>query len=107
MFRFLKHIVIFLALIWVVITLGVGYEFDKICIEGRLSAEQAVMINDTAWGWCPVNRLGMLCEAAEGDRVLAGECSEFFKFLWRPNKWWPAIKVWKFPWQYNKTSPLF
>lgn len=99
MLRFLKHIGIFLVLIWVTITLGAGFEFDKVCIEGRLSAEQAVVINATDWGWCPPDRNDE-CEAAERDRVFTGECSEFFKFLWRPHKWWPAIKVWKFPWQY-------
>ena len=99
MLRFLKHTGILLALVWVVITLGVGSEFDRICIEGRLSSEQAVMLNASDWGRCPNYRDNM-CEAEERDRVLAGECSEFFKFLWRPSEWWPAIKVWKFPWQY-------
>ncbi len=106
MLRFLRHAVILLLLAWTVITLGVGFEFDKVCIEGRLSAEQAVMLNATDWGRCPDYRNGE-CEAAEKDRVFAGECSEFFKFLWRPSKWWPAFKVWKFPWQYDKTPPLF
>jgi len=106
MLRFLKHAGIFLVLIWAAITLGVGAEFDKICIEGRISAEQAVMLNATDWGRCPNYRDGE-CEAAERDRVLSGECSEFFKFLWRPSKWWPAFDEGEFPWQYERTPPSF
>lgn len=100
MFRFLKHILIFLVLIWAIITFGAGQEFDKICIEGRLSAEQAAVINDVDWGYCPVNRLGMLCKAAENDRVFIGQCSEFFKFLWRPSKWVRSFQSGEYPWQY-------
>lgn len=104
MLRFAKHTAILLALAWTAITLGVGAEFDRVCVEGRLSAEQARALNAGTWGHCPSYR-DEDCVAKEKDRVFVGECSEFFKFLWQPNKWWPAIRTGEFPWQYNKAPP--
>ncbi len=90
MLRFLKHVGIILILMWAAITFFVGDRFDEICIEGRISTEQAEMINTSHWYKCPKYREGE-CVAEENDRVLARECSEFFKLLWRPGKWWPTI----------------
>jgi len=102
--RLLKAAILLLFLMWAAITVYVGAVFDETCIEGRISAEQATMLNATDWERCPKYRMGE-CKAAKNDRVLVGQCSEFFKFLWRPSKWWPAIREWEFPWQYEEEQP--
>ena len=63
--------------IWTVISFS-GDTIDKTCIEGRLSEDQANVINQLEWGKCPGYRNGV-CRAEEGDRVLVRECSELSK----------------------------
>ena len=96
---FFGHSLLFLVLVWAFITYYADSRFDAICIEGRLSAEQAEVINDMEWGHCPSYRHGK-CEAKENHRVFVGQCSEFTKFLWRPKKWVRTFKSGEFPWQY-------
>ena len=90
MLRFLKHVLIMLAVLWVGISFYIGGKFDEICIEGRLSSEQAEVINLLHWGKCPKYRHDE-CMAEAGDRVLVGECSKFFKTIWNPSRW---INIW-------------
>jgi hypothetical protein len=90
MVRFIKHVGIFLLLTWATIAFFVGPKFDEVCIEGRLSSEQAEVVNLLHWGKCPNYRDGE-CTAEANDRVLVKECSNFFKILWKPSKWWSAI----------------
>jgi len=97
--RGLKVVIIFLFFIWLAISIVVGDKFDEVCVEGQISAEQAEVINNLEWKRCPTYRNGT-CVAEAGDRVLVGQCSEFFKFVWRPDKWGRAIRTGKFPWQY-------
>jgi len=87
---FLKHALIILVVVWVSISFYIGGKFDEICIEGRLSSEQAHVVNLLHWGRCPTYRDGE-CVAEANDRVLVGECSEFFKTLWSPSKW---ARIW-------------
>jgi len=81
--RRLKWIIIrqfgLLLFIWLNIVLWGGRYFDSVCIEGRLSAEQAETINNEQWGKCP--SLYGNCEAEENDRVLRYACSEFSRNL--------------------------
>ena len=58
----------------------VAQEFDRACVEGRLSAAQAEAINAQDWEKCPKYRSG-LCLAAPGDRVIRRECSELLRSL--------------------------
>ena len=76
---FLIHAAITIFILWSAATL-LGRQFDKICVEGRLSAAQAVAINSLLWGKCPRYRDGN-CEAEEGDRVFVGQCSSVSKTL--------------------------
>jgi len=45
---------------------------DRVCVVGRISAEQAEMLNGTLWG--KLN--DFLGGARENDRVVNGDCSE-------------------------------
>ena len=67
------------------LTLGgciIGPAFDKTCVEGRLSAEQAEAVNGLEWRKCPSYREECLAEA--NDRVIKRKCSEFSRrfFYW-------------------------
>ena len=55
-------------------------EFDRMCVEGRLSAEQVAAINALPWEKCPQYRDGE-CRAEVNDRVVARECSEALRSL--------------------------
>ena len=72
-------VLIILAAVWLII-FSFGKEFDKICIEGRLSAAQAEAVSQMDWGKCPKYNNGE-CQAVERDRIFKGECSEFFRTL--------------------------
>jgi hypothetical protein len=68
-----------------VLTLGgcvIGPAFDKACVEGRLSVEQAKAINELEWEKCPSYREE--CRAEVNDRILKRKCSEFSRriFYW-------------------------
>ena len=97
--RWMKPVLFFLLIIWAVITFYLGSAVDEVCVEGRLSAEQARVLSSMEWGHCPSYRNGN-CVAEENDRVWVGQCSEFSKFLWRPGKWVRSLKSGEFPWQY-------
>ncbi len=79
--RNLKWIIIgqfgLLLFIWLSIVLWGGRYFDSVCIEGRLSGEQAEVINHAEWGKCPRAR----CEVEKNDRVLKHYCSSFTRNL--------------------------
>ena len=79
--RRLKWIIIgqlgLLLFIWLNIVLWGGRYFDSVCIEGRLSGEQAETINSAEWGKCP----SLNCEAEKNDRVLRYACSAFSRNL--------------------------
>ncbi len=90
---FLKHVMILLALVWAFTALYGGRKSDKLCVEGRLSAAQARIINSMEWEHCPNYRNGE-CRAEKNDRVMVGQCSETLKFLWKPKKWIPAFQSW-------------
>jgi hypothetical protein len=68
-----------LLFIWINIVLWGGRYFDQSCIEGRVSAEQAEVLNGKEWGKCPFYRSP--CVAEENDRVLKHQCSEFSRHL--------------------------
>jgi hypothetical protein len=68
--------------VWLNIVLWGGRYFDSVCIEGRLSAEQAETVNLTEWGKCPkAQREATGCEAEKNDRVLKHFCSSFSRNL--------------------------
>jgi len=69
-----------LLFVWLNVVLWGGAYFDNVCIEGRLSAEQAEAINSEEWGKCPSYRDGD-CKAEEKDRVLKHFCSKFSRKL--------------------------
>ena len=85
MFRFFGHAVITILLLWLGISL-IGGEIDKICVEGKFSAEQAAAVNALPWGKCPGYRNGE-CSVEEGDRMLARECSELSRSFFLRNLW--------------------
>jgi hypothetical protein len=68
-----------LLFIWWSVVLWGGEVFDRNCIEGRVSMEQAEAINQVEWGKCPFYRSP--CVAVENDRVLKRQCSEFSRRL--------------------------
>ena len=78
---FLRHALLTLALLWSVLVLS-GGQIDKVCLEGRLSAAQALAINTLPWSKCPSYRLGN-CRAEEGDRIVIRECSELSRWFFR------------------------
>lgn len=88
----LKHFVLFTALLFGGLVVSGPY-IDSICVEGRLSTEQAEAINHFAWKKCPKYRDGV-CRAKKKDRILLRECSEFSrKILFRDQvndirRWW-------------------
>lgn len=57
--------------VWVVINL-VGADFDKACIIGRISKEQAEEINRSTWE----KHSSDAREAQAGDRIFNRHCSE-------------------------------
>jgi hypothetical protein len=89
--RFLIHAAVTLFILWAGVMMSGGY-FDSICVEGRLSAEQAEVLNQMDWEKCPSYRQGSGCLAEAGDRVIIRECSElsrkFFLQSFR-RLWWP------------------
>jgi len=87
----LKHWFLFLLLLWCAAAV-LGPRLDIMCIEGRFSAEQAEEMNSSEWGKCPKYRNGN-CNADEGDRIWARECSEFGKALFL-QEYIPDIKKW-------------
>ena len=58
--------------VWLNIVLWGGRYFDSVCIEGRLSVDQANIVSSAEWNKC----LGD-CKAEENDRVLKHYCSSF------------------------------
>ena len=68
-----------LLFIWLNVVLWGGRVFDRNCIEGRVSTQQAESINKAEWGKCPFYRRP--CAAEENDRVLKRQCSEFSRNL--------------------------
>ena len=97
--RWFKPVAFVLVAVWLFISTYMGGKFDEICVEGRLSAEQARVLSEMEWGHCPSYRNGN-CVAEANDRVFVGQCSEFTKFLWRPDKWGRALRTGELPWQY-------
>jgi hypothetical protein len=97
--RWMKPVLFFLLIVWAILAFGGGKAFDSVCIEGRLSAEQARVLSSMEWGHCPSYRNGS-CVAEENDRVFVGQCSEASKFLTQPRKWIKSMKSGEFPWQY-------
>jgi hypothetical protein len=87
---FLLHAAITIFILWAsIMTLG-GW-FDSICVEGRLSEEQANALNEMDWEKCPSYRRGA-CLAEAGDRIIIRECSELSRkvFLQSVRRlWWP------------------
>lgn len=73
------------ALIVLVYFVGcvIGPAFDKACVEGRISQEQAEAINELEWEKCPSYNEGE-CRAEVNDRVIKRECSELSRkfFYW-------------------------
>jgi hypothetical protein len=61
-----------LLFVWLNIVLWGGRYFDSVCIEGRLSADQANIITVSKWNKCTGD-----CVAEENDRVLKHYCSSF------------------------------
>ena len=61
-----------LLFVWLNIVLWGGRYFDSVCIQGRLGAEQAALINSAKWAKCSGD-----CEADQNDRVLKHYCSTF------------------------------
>jgi hypothetical protein len=61
-----------LLFVWLNIVLWGGRYFDSVCIEGRLSAEQAATLSGAEWNKCLGN-----CTAEKNDRVLKHYCSSF------------------------------
>ena len=73
--------------------------FDRLCIKGRLSQQQADVVNALPWnnvpGYCSEETLGeeigkpredqrtgrVPCRVEAEDRILASQCSEFLKRL--------------------------
>jgi hypothetical protein len=49
-----------------------GHAFDDVCIKGRLTADDAAALNAAHPKWADA-------PAAEGDRVLNGDCSDISK----------------------------
>jgi len=74
--RILKWIIIgqlgLLLFVWLNVVLWGGRYFDSVCIEGRLSAEQATAISSAEWSKCSGD-----CQAEKNDRVLKHYCSSF------------------------------
>jgi len=104
--RWIKTSLVLLLIIWVAISFSVGSRFDAVCVEGRISAAQAEALNSLEWDKCPSYRNGE-CAAEWNDRVLVGQCSEFFKFLWKPHKWLKVLDGGSFPWKYGEAPPPF
>ena len=78
-----------ILVLWINTTLWLGSYVDSICVEGKLSAEQASLINGLEWGKCPKyrqrqNKRGSIdsCQVEVRDRVITRECSEAMKSLW-------------------------
>ncbi len=72
--------VLFAALaVYLSLILGGPY-IDSICTEGRISSNQAAIINLREWNKCPSYRNNN-CAAREGDRILRRECAEFSRKL--------------------------
>ena len=76
---FLKYAAFTILVLWLGIVLA-GRQIDILCIEGRVSAEQAEAVNSTPWSKCPKYRNGD-CRVEEGDRILVRECSELSKSI--------------------------
>lgn len=90
MLRFFLHAALTLLLLWATIMFTGGW-FDSLCVEGRLSAEQAEALNQMDWEKCPGYRQDV-CLAEAGDRVVVRECSELSRkvFLQGVRRvWWP------------------
>ena len=77
-------------------TLHFDDAIETACIKGRISAKQADAINDAGHkqrepGYClgqsytddagTIRQGNAWCQAEEGDRILAGSCSEMLKTL--------------------------
>lgn len=60
----------------------IGPAFDKACVVGRISEEQAQAINKLEWEKCPSYREE--CRAEVNDRVIKRKCAEFSRriFFW-------------------------
>lgn len=52
------------------------------CVGGRLTIEQAAMLNDSDWKDCPEYRDGQ-CIAGKGDGLLRKSCNDFLRALGR------------------------
>ena len=82
-----SYLVNSILLVTIALTLGcsVGDAIDKLCIKGRISAEQAKLLSQTKWQHTPTyctSRNGRSdCEPNEYDRVLSANCSEALKSL--------------------------
>ena len=72
-----------LLFVWLNIVLWGGRYFDSICIEGRLSVDQANIVSSAEWNKCVGD-----CTAEENDRVLKHHCSSFSRnfFLFHVTK---------------------
>ncbi len=97
MFRFLKHTIILLALVWAFIVFGGGSWIDSICVEGRLSQAQVEALNSLEWEKCPNyrQRAGGECRAEVDDRVVIRECSSLSRtFFLRDSERVKDIRKW-------------
>jgi hypothetical protein len=77
--KFFLHAAITLFLLWLSIVL-LGPKIDEICVEGRLSAEQAEAVTSLKWNKCPKYRVNG-CKVEEDDRILAASCSKFSRMI--------------------------
>ncbi len=97
MFRFLRHTLILLALVWAWLVFGGGRWVDSICTEGRLSQAQVEALNSLEWERCPNYRQRAVggCLAEVNDRVVIRECSNLSRaFFLRDNERVKDIRRW-------------
>ena len=75
----MRNVLIFLLIIWVVITFGGGKAIDNVCVKGKLKERHAEAVMDAGWRKAPV-------EAR--DRIVNHECSEFLRAItFRDAEW--------------------
>lgn len=77
MIRLLKRVLVDLFVLWLLINMVASY-FDAYCVIGRLSVSQSFAINELHWSKHAGKR-----DAGLDDRVIAEECSEFSRNIFR------------------------
>ncbi len=98
MFRFLRHTMILLVLVWAWLAVFGGARWiDSICTEGRLSQAQVEALNSLEWERCPKYRQRSVggCTAEINDRVVIRECSKLSRvFFLRDNDQVREVRRW-------------